>query len=122
MIYVASPYSKHPRGVEQAYREALVVTAYLVEREGSNVFSPIVHCHPLANIMKDCPRDFSYWQDYNRSMIERCDSLLVAMLDGWAESEGVSAEISHARALNKIVSFFGVTEIRDFEMRVARAA
>jgi nucleoside 2-deoxyribosyltransferase len=108
MIYLASPYS-HPDPTvrEQRFRAACrLVAAFL--RAGMLVFSPIAHSHPLVEF--GLPTDWRFWERYDRAHLERCDEVVVLMLDGWKESAGVQAEVRIARELGKPVRFLGVEE------------
>lgn len=92
MIYLASPYSANP---EALHAQTLTATAELVA-SGHVIFSPIVHCHPLAQQIA-LPTDFAFWQNYCLGMLERARELWVLTLPGWRDSKGVRAEIAFAR-------------------------
>lgn len=98
MIYVASPYS-HPSAAIRVYRYR-EVEKYTVDllRARSWCFSPIVHCHKMAN-RHSLPFTADYWQEYNFHMLERADALHVLKLPGWEDSRGVQAEIRQWAAL-----------------------
>jgi len=103
MIYLASPYSHpDPRVREHRFRAACQATASLL-RDGHVIFSPIVHSHPLVAF--GLPTVWSSWERIDRAYLERCDEVMVLMLDGWEASIGVQAEIGIARALGKPVRF-----------------
>jgi nucleoside 2-deoxyribosyltransferase len=103
MIYLASPYSHTDPGVrEERFRAACRATAALL-RAGEVVFSPIVHSHALVEFA--LPTAWAFWEFIDRAHLERCDEVVVLMLDGWQESIGVGAEIGIARALGKPVRF-----------------
>ena len=74
------------------------VTATLLQRS-IWVYSPIVHCHELAQ-KHTLPTTFEYWQQYNIDMLRRCDELCVIDIPGWRESKGVTGELTIARALH----------------------
>lgn len=101
MIYVASPYS-HPDPIvrEQRY-DAACAAATVLMRAGHSVFSPIVHGHPLT--LHGLPGDWPFWEPHARWHLERCDEVVVLMLDGWDASQGVQAEIAIATELGKVV-------------------
>jgi hypothetical protein len=105
MIYLASPYT-HPNPAvrEQRFDAACAVAAMLL-REGHLVFSPIAHSHPLTRF--GLPLEWDFWERYDRHHLERCESVLVLMLDGWEESRGVQAEIALAQSLGKPVWYRG---------------
>jgi nucleoside 2-deoxyribosyltransferase len=103
MIYLASPYSHpDPRVREHRFRAACQAAASM-PCDGSIVFSPIVHSHPLVAF--GLPTAWSAWERIDRAYLERCDEVVVLMLDGWEASVGVRAEIDIARALGKPVRF-----------------
>ena len=103
MIYLASPYSHPDPAVrKQRFCTACRVTAELL-RAGQLVFSPIAHSHGIAE--HNLPCTWSFWEPFDRWFLERCDELVVLMLDGWQESVGVQAEIQLAHALGKPVRY-----------------
>jgi nucleoside 2-deoxyribosyltransferase len=103
MIYLASPYS-HPDATvcEARFRAACRATAALL-RAGCAVYSPVVHGHPLVE--HGLPTDWTFWEQFDRDYLERCDEVIVLMLDGWRESAGVQAEVQIARDLGKPVRY-----------------
>lgn len=103
MLYLASPYS-HPEAAirEQRFRDVCRATAELMKR-GENVFSPIVHSHPL--VVYGLPNTWKFWQRVDREYLEHCEKLVVLMLDGWRESIGVQAEIAIAGELQLPIEF-----------------
>ncbi len=101
MIYLASPYSHPEAEVRRQRFEAACAAAAVLMRAGHIVFSPVVHGHPLAQ--RGLPADWSFWERHARWHLERCDEVVVLMLDGWAESDGVLAEVEIAGELGKAV-------------------
>ncbi len=103
MIYLASPYS-HPDSAvrEQRFRAVCQAAARLM-RKGEVVFSPIAHGHPIA--LHGLPTDWRFWERHDREQLMRCDEVVVLMLDGWRESEGVQAEIRIAAEFRKPVRY-----------------
>jgi hypothetical protein len=53
---------------------------------------------------------WSFWEQYDRKFLERCDEVVVLMLDGWEESVGVQAEIRIAGELGKPVRYLAPEE------------
>lgn len=90
--YVATPYSKHPRGTESAYREACEATALLI-RAGITVFSPIAHSHAIAIYGGIDPLDHELWMRVDRPMVDAACGCIVVEMDGWQDSRGVAVEI-----------------------------
>ena len=99
--YLATPYSKHPRGRGEAFGEACRETARLLEA-GVFTFSPIAHTHPIAELC-ELPTGFDFWEQLDRVMIDRSAGLIVCELESWAQSEGLTREIEYARAIGKPV-------------------
>lgn len=91
MIYLASPYSSSEPGLA-AHR--FHMTEYYVAKymqQNFAIFSPIVHCHALAENY-NLPTDAQYWWGYNKAFLEKADELWVLRLLGWEESKGVRVE------------------------------
>jgi nucleoside 2-deoxyribosyltransferase len=103
LIYLASPYSHPDPAVrEERFRQACIATVKLMQL-GLAVFSPISHSHPLTE--HGLPGDWSFWQRCDRAFLERCDEVVVLMLDGWEASLGVAEEIRLAEEWGKPVRF-----------------
>lgn len=96
-IYFVSPYThKDEKVMAFRYEEALRVVARLINK-GHLVFSPIVHCHPIA-VAHTLPRDYSFWQDYSTSfLLYWAEAVNVLCLHGWMESTGIRNELVIAR-------------------------
>ena len=60
--------------------------------EGYIVFSPIVHCHPIA-VKHNLPTDRQYWGSYDDAFLEWADEGRVLCLPGWSHSEGTAIDI-----------------------------
>ena len=120
MIYLASPYS-HPHAIvrELRFQDACLATAQLF-RAGQNVFSPILHGHPLT--VHGLPTDWSYWERFDRDHIQRCDRMIVLMVDGWRESVGVTAEIQIAAELGRSIRYWNPTEPPTFAQNATEVA
>lgn len=95
MIYVGSPYTHPDPAVREArYQQTLAFTAHHMLR-GLPIFSPIVHCHPLALAFR-MPGDFHFWRDYCLALLSRATELWVLQLPGWEHSVGLTAEVDFA--------------------------
>lgn len=106
IIYLASPYTHESIEVRrERFEKVASVTARLM-RQGIHVFSPIVHCHPLAE-RYNLPSDYTFWEEYDRKFLAVCGEMWIVMLDGWMESKGVAAEIKIARQLGIPVKMIG---------------
>lgn len=98
MIYLASPYSHQDKLIMKTrFLLAEQVTATMLMR-GEFVYSPIVHCHELAQKF-DLPTDFRFWQRYNFDMLRRADAFYILAIPGWEVSVGLTAEHAVAKEL-----------------------
>lgn len=104
MIYLAVPYSHPDPHVRQSRFDAVNIAAARLMNAGAMVFSPISQTHPIA-LVGDLPKDWKYWEAYDRRILGICTSLTVLMLPGWEESTGVSAEIKIARQNNLPINY-----------------
>lgn len=104
MIYLAGPYAHiHEHVKSRRYEQLTFVTAVLL-RQGTTVFSPVTHCHPLAQQYK-MPLDHDFWLNHDLAILARCDKLLVLQLEGWEHSIGVQREIAFADEHNIPVEY-----------------
>jgi hypothetical protein len=92
LSYLSSPYTLYAKGLDAAFQEIAAITGRL-RKAGLFVFSPIVHSHSEAVYAELDPLDLTLWYPYNKIMMQRCDNLIVAHMDGWNESAGVKGEI-----------------------------
>ena len=104
LIYLATPYSKFKDGLDAAFEAASALNCRLMI-EGVNAYSPIVQTHPMAKYGNVDPRNHSIWLKFDEVMMERSDSLVVAMMDGWGDSFGISYEIDFFRKAEKPVFY-----------------
>ena len=104
VVYVATPYSHDdPQVREQRFLRVNKFCAKLMS-EGIMVFSPISHTHPIA-LAGELPKDWAYWEQYDRTMLCMCGALVVYMQDGWEESTGVHNEIELAHKLKLPIQY-----------------
>lgn len=102
--YLATPYTKYPAGIEQAFQDAAEAVAVLLRR-GVAVFSPIAHTHPVAIHGRIDPLDHSIWLPFDQHMMERCDGCAVLKMPTWDDSRGVAHEIDFFKRAGKPVVF-----------------
>lgn len=101
MIYVASPYSDpNPLVREQRYLLACRFVAHH-QRQGTPVFSPIVHSHPLVELCGLPPNDWEFWRKIADAYLKVANTLWIVKLPGWRESVGVTYE--HERAIRRLM-------------------
>ena len=104
MIYLAIPYSDPDPAVMESRFEAACRVAGAMMSAGLLVFSPICHTHPIA-VRCELPRGWEFWRRYDEQHIAAASAVHVAMMDGWKESRGVTAEIEIAKQLGKPVVY-----------------
>lgn len=105
MIYLATPYTNYPKGTHEAFVDACEGAARFL-RAGIPTFSPIAHSHPIAMHGRLDPFVLNTWLPINHYAFDACEALLVYKLEGWAESEGVAAEIRQFDLDKKPIYFF----------------
>ena len=110
MIYLAQPYSDPDETVKQMRFEAAMLAAAKIFNKGKFLYSPILHCHPVA-LAHNLPGDFLFWGNYNMWMIERSDEVWVLQLEGWGRSTGVKAEIEYATRKGIPVLYYTLEDI-----------
>ncbi len=104
LIYVGTAYTRYPEGIDAAYIEACRVTAELV-KAGCPVFSPISHGHGIAIHGGIDPLDFKMWLEFDATMMDRSDAIIVVKMDSWESSSGIAHEIEVFRKAKKPVYF-----------------
>jgi hypothetical protein len=61
------------------------------------------------------PSTWAFWRGQDYAFLERCDELVVLMLDGWGESVGVQGEIGIAQELGKPIRFLSPADLQSSE-------
>ena len=95
--YLASPYSKFPKGRAVAHFLACREAGRLIAA-GVPVFSPIAHSHPIAEFSGIDPNDHDIWLPADKPMMDAAGGLIVLKLEGWFNSKGVEYEMAEFRA------------------------
>lgn len=98
--YLATPYSKWRGGIDDAFRQAVLLAGKLI-RAKLPVHSPIAHTHPIAIQCGMDPFDHSIWFPADEPLMKTAYGLLVADMEGWRESRGVLAEIDYFRCASR---------------------
>ena len=104
LFYLATPYSKYPTGIEQAFIDACKLAGRLLV-EGWKVYSPIAHTHPIAMYANLDPLDHKIWLPFDEAIMKAADGMMVAMMEGWAESKGVAHEIEFFKKAGKPIIY-----------------
>ena len=102
-IYLASPYTKYPKGHDQAFMDVVTLQGRLL---ANNIlaFSPIAHGHAVSRCNK-MDVDDPIWIRLNRRMLPHFPALLVAEMEGWKDSDGVTEEIKTMEGLERPIYY-----------------
>lgn len=97
IAYLASPFTHPEDAIQRARHQAIAWIAHWLHIQKRFVYSPIVHNIPLGDL--GVGHSWDHWQHFDRSMVSRCDTLIVAKLPGWDRSIGVKEEMELAQSL-----------------------
>ena len=110
MIYLASPYTHSDSKVEEKrFTKCIEAVHYIQFEMQLNVFSPILHCHPV-HAHTDCGGKLEVWKRFNIEMIRLCTEFYVLCLSGWEDSRGVLYEIGAATGLERRIVYFNLDD------------
>jgi hypothetical protein len=102
--YLATPYSKYPAGIEEAFKVACCAAADLI-REGVRVYSPIAHTHPIAVHGKIDPYAHSIWLPADAPFMHAACGLIVLRAESWEQSYGIKVEIEEFQKAGKPIFY-----------------
>ena len=91
LIYIATPYSSNSPIICEIRFEVVTKYAAQLVKEGHRVFSPITSSHPMSE--HNLPKNWSFWEEYDRFYLGISTLLDVLMQPGWDKSVGVANEI-----------------------------
>lgn len=111
LVYLATPYTKYPAGIEAAFRDACALAGKLL-RAGVNVYSPIAHTHPIAVHSGIDPLDHKIWLPFDAAIMAKADAICVGLLDGWDVSYGVQHEIQVFKTAGKPRAYLNPTTMQ----------
>lgn len=100
--HLASPYSKYPTGLEDAFRLACAETLRLIGA-GVPVFSPIAHTHPVAIHGGLDPLDHSIWMPADQPMMNAAHGVIMLRATSWEQSYGMKMELEYFERAGKPV-------------------
>jgi Domain of unknown function (DUF1937) len=92
--YLASPYTAYRGGMEQAFIDVAILAGRLFAI-GIPTFSPIAHAFPYVKYGNLDPLDYPAWKPVQERLMDACDSLIVAHMDGWEKSVGIAHEVGY---------------------------
>jgi hypothetical protein len=100
--YLATPYSKYPHGIHEAFVLAVQQRGLLL-RAGIPVFSPIIHSHPVAIQCGLDPFDHSIWLPSEEPILRCASGIIMLKADSWEISYGMRVERELFEAAGKPV-------------------
>lgn len=104
--YLATPYSKFPHGIHQAYLQSCKTLSWFINNEIS-VFCPIAHTHHVISVDTELPiKDTDFWMRFNRPFMAAAKGLIIATLPSWAESIGIEAERRYFEDRGRNILFY----------------
>ena len=95
VIYLAAPYSSPNPYVEWTRYKKTCVAAARLMAEGIAVFSPLANTIPAVHL-GGLDIDHAAFLRIDKTILVRCDELMILALDGWRESKGVQQEAAEA--------------------------
>lgn len=102
--YLATPYSKFPGGLDEAFKVACKAAADLI-RAGVRVYSPIAHTHPVAIHGGIDPYDHGIWLPADKPFMDLARGLVVLKAESWEKSYGISVEIEEFKKAGKPIVY-----------------
>lgn len=100
LAYLATPFTDYPKGHWAAYADASKIGGRLI-LSGIKVYSPIAHTWGLAKFSGIDPCDHSIWLPFDEAMMTVCDTLIVAHMESWDKSYGISCEVEFFEKASK---------------------
>jgi hypothetical protein len=110
-VYLATPYRAHPLGLVRSFVESCDLAGRMILK-GARVYSPIAHCHSVAIHACIDAYDDDIWLPQFNLMMKKCDTLVVALMDGWTVSKGVKHEMDFFRNEMKTIYFIDPDTLR----------
>jgi len=105
LIYMASPYTRAPGGLERAFINASKMAASLL-KVGVPVFSPIAHSHAISVLGGIDPKDHTFWMKHCRAVMQQCEAMAYCLSPGHENSTGMAMELKYFRDAGKPVFFW----------------
>jgi len=104
LIYLASPYTQYILGHEVAVRDSARLVAKLIEHQ-VRAISPIIHCDRVARVGGLNRTDYNIWLPFCVGLLNTCDALVAARLEGWDTSVGMKYEMAYMRDRERPIFF-----------------
>lgn len=110
--YLATPYSKYPAGIEEAWKLACRAAADLI-KAGVPTYSPIAHTHPIAIHGEIDPYAHDIWLPADEPLMESAMGLIVLTAEGWQDSFGIAHEMNRFANMDKPIVLMVPGEVPD---------
>jgi hypothetical protein len=111
-LYLATPYSKYPGGIDEAFRLACRAAGLLIQH-GVRVYSPIAHTHPIAVHAGIDPYAHKIWLPADKPFMDAASGLIVLRAESWEISYGIGEEIKEFTAAQKPVHYMDCWTVPD---------
>jgi hypothetical protein len=104
---LASPYTDPDKAVEAGrYEAVLAAWRWLLENRTSfHYYVPIVQSHQLCVGGRGLPGDWTFWAEFDGTMIGKCNEFWVLCIAGFKKSVGITAERKLAAGLGLPIRF-----------------
>ncbi len=102
--YLASPYTKYPQGIVEAFEEVCRAAAWCIQF-GIPVHCPIAESHPIALYGKLDALDHDIWLGNDLPKIEASVGMIVCKMEAWETSTGLLWERDQFRDAGKPVIY-----------------
>jgi len=102
LVYLASPYSHQDSNIREERFQLACEYAARLFMHGFLCLSPIAHTHPIAKHIHG-DHSWSMWAEFDIRLIDICDSVCFAMIDGWKTSIGMQEEYKYAKKNHKVI-------------------
>ncbi len=99
LCFLSTPYTK-TADIDRAFQQAAHIAAKL-SKAGLTVFSPIAHSHSLARCAGLDHRDPAVFAALNNKMLKHAEVLIVVLMEGWQDSDGVKEEVAFFERAHK---------------------
>lgn len=119
-VYLATPYTKHPEGIEYAFLYAAGQLANLYALGVKRIYSPIVHWHTATvldpnNILRHFTPD--EWFEHNKPEMDLCDCMAIPdesgqQIEAVPTSEGIAKERAYFEDGQKRVIVYDTLRIK----------
>lgn len=102
-------YSDEKEQVEEERYHLINQAVARLYENGITVISPITQSHPLAKEHGLGEKGLDFWLSHDYNLIMRADLLLVLMIEGWKDSEGLQQEIQFCQSKGIPILYVSLT-------------